>query len=49
MPAAGAYYAPLTTPENVMPRGRVGMTIFATSLASCRLPDSLASMFLNRS
>ena len=48
MPAAGAYYAPLTTPRIVMPRG-VGMTIFAALLASCRLPDSLASMFLNRS
>ncbi len=40
MPAAGAYYAPLTTPRIVMPRGRVGMTSFATSLA-CRLPQLL--------
>lgn len=32
-----------------MPRGRVGMTIFAALLASCRLPDSLAFVFLKRS
>jgi len=35
----------MTTSRIVMPRGRVNMnvTTFATSLASSRLPDSLAS------
>jgi 5-aminolevulinate synthase len=35
----------MTTPRIVMPRGRVSMNVstFATSLASSRLPDSLAS------
>lgn len=46
MPATGAHDAPLMTPPIVMPRGRVGMTIFASSLVSCRLRDGLACMFL---
>jgi hypothetical protein len=37
----------MTTSRIVMPRGRVSMNIttFATSLASSRLPDSLAGAF----